>query len=273
MTPYTLGAMKETTKRILAREKRPIYYQDLARLVANEWDMPLSGKEMRDLASDIHEKCLQAGAYETAYIAKPYCVGVLKEWFVDRPLLNVDQERIFLDPMIQRKATVETARRWRYILNKYERSEEDHIGAIYDGLVPEKHVTGVIERRWHVLYRDPPNAGKPEQWCAYDLGLWLPSYVETHGLVTVDVAGPNRYGEYGAVANKPRADLHILAELDGLSVVIKGVESGPRFSNDRFFPEQAQSWSKFVAFLNMEAGPYGYKALADAFWRKLRKVA
>lgn len=261
MTLPPLGTTKETAHRILAREKREIYYAELARLVANELNLPLSDKEMRSLAEDIREKCLQAGAYGMAYIARPYCVGVLQEWFADRPLLNVDSERVFIDEAIAVEAAKEGMLRFEHILNKQGTSDEDRAEVIARGLLIEKAVVHRIKSRWPQLYRDPVNHRRYNQPCGHDGRLQLRSF----GLVTFDVAGPNRYDEYGAVANKPSADLHILAEAHGLSAVIRGVESSNRFRFGRFSAEQAQSWSKLVAMLNMEAGQYGYLLLSQAF--------
>lgn len=146
---------------VLREEQRPMHYAELTRKALARLGYGWHDVPWHRQVEDVREKLLLASSRGTAYIGKPYCVGVLKEWFpgpesqivVDGKVLVLKQQELNtervplpLQTEICIEAMVDAIYRFNYMQTKTIKARKEL------GLFPEVaeelagEITGEIER-------------------------------------------------------------------------------------------------------------------------------
>jgi len=108
------------------------------------------------------------------------------------------------------RAALEYAHRDAYMLKKGRVIPVEIIKwTRISGLVLERHVVDMFERRWNRIFRPADNDRQWSMWSNHDFKLALPA---PFGVVPVDVSGPRFNDSYGLPKNgrKQCAFLHLL---------------------------------------------------------------
>lgn len=232
---------------VLDRELRPMPVSELTQEGMAVLGIARESINWSRVREDVRLWLLCGGRRGMAYTGPPHYCGIVADWF-RRPLFVMETTRLDVTRDVLETATVETALRYRYIQNKYGRTDEGHALKIHRGFVKEVTISRWVKGRWPSLWCPPDNANRYSDWCGHDFKLQMP----LSGLWTVDVAGPNGAGEFGAVRDKPSADIHLLAEEDAAGVWLRGVVSGREFHSGRFAWESAWPITRFIVQLNAE---------------------
>lgn len=244
--------------RVMQDALLPLHYREITRralaLMEIRQDQIAFDKEIEN----VREKLLAAGRYGAFYTGAPLCMGGLKAWFqVEDLLLHADEIRIPGNATAGVEGAFEGLMRSPF-MNNYTRNTEAIYRARAGGLVLEKHVTDWFQRTWPSLFLPPDNDGKWAQWCTHDFKLAINGRT-----LLVDVAGPNRHGQYGRKHMKQCTHAHLLCEIRGADCFFRAVVSGDRYI-DMVFPDSEASPFPFVVWLNCHRDGVDYRSVRDA---------
>lgn len=268
---------------VLREEQRPLHYAELTRKALARLGYSWHDVPWQKQVEDVREKLLLAGSRGTAYIGRPYCVGVLREWFPDpdcQMMLNMEELALPLRAEICTEAMVDAIYRFNYmqtktftakkelglfpdvaeelvgeIVGEIERyravaevlpSLDNRIRGAARGKLIEFHVADWFRQKWPENYGHSPNRGRWNEKCKFDFSLRFGSKI-----YLFDVAGPNQDGTFGHPrgGGKKTVDFHVLGGLNSNSVLVYGFVTGKRFT-ERIFKEFSNPLIWLVVYLN-----------------------
>lgn len=248
--------LRRACKQILSDSLTPRLYKQLAIMALRELGWTGSQADFNKLAEDIREQVLLARCDGMAYIPKPYCVGVIADWYSpDATLVNETYLPIPITVPAALRALEETHWRFPYMLNKSGSSEEIKLKRVGKGLLIENIVSEYFKEKWPDMWRPPENEGQYRMPCPHDFKIELPDGT----LYRVDVAGKGQDDLYGTtVYGKQPADFHILAELTRTGALLKGVVYPDVFQSGRIDGVIAQPVQRLIARLNTTKEGYDF---------------
>ncbi len=210
-----------------------------------------SNAEFDRMKEDVREKMLKARQLGSAYIEKPYCLGVIAEWFGVRQadLFNVYpwHVRIRGNASWCVEAGADLLMRAPYLRTKVKDSYQRWLAASH-GIVIQQHISEWIRYNWPDAWLPPDNYQNWGQWCDHDFKL------KTAGKTwKVDVMGPRRDEMFGMPAGggKRPVDLHLFGQLDGEDVVLNGYLRGDELE-DSFAVENTKPMYRIIVRLNCD---------------------
>lgn len=246
---------------ILERELRPLHYSELTKMALAAVGKNPAQVLWRKEIENVREKLLCAGQRGTFYIPSPFCMGALRHWFkLDQLSFNLETVVIPGNASAGVAGGIEAWARSDYMEVHNSALKNTHYlkSLRVKALVLEKHVSEWFRENYPEFYSEPDNHGNYERWCNHDFKLSV--YGKTY---RVDVAGPDRNGDYGHRGKKPKTDVHLLCRLVGKNCLWDAVVRGDGFSQT-VIPETATSPTAFLVWLNCAKNNIPYPELISA---------
>ena len=238
-------------REILHTEIRPIEVKELTRMAVDKIE---PGKEnIKSEIEDVREKFVYSKKYNVGYIGKPHCLVFLND-FVKTPQRVINFERINIPILLQSASNgaFEAVKRFEFMIDKRNDNKLWKINEAPDSLIKfriekfiiEKTVAMYFQNRWSKYYIEPSNDNDYKHFAKDDFRLKI-----NDKIFTVDVATPNKDGNYGNIKGKHPSDFHILAEKKHNGVDLVGFVAGEYFKNT-FFSFETLPIKRLVFFLN-----------------------
>ena len=213
---------------ILDEQMRPIHYSKLTELVLERCTDNPSQFNFNRQKEDIREKVLQSRRLGMIYLPKPNSLAIKLSWM---PFANTTLLEPILLPgivTISARLATEIRTRTRYMKDKNKPGFADpeiptidelrhrenwrklRVRALWRGLVTENHFREWYKKDWLNFYLDPPNIGRPRDYCHHDFSI----IGITSKPITVDIECANEKGQFGTKYKKVKADLFFQCSLD-----------------------------------------------------------
>lgn len=225
-----LDELTRGTIKILRREVRPIYYAELTDMVARE--LNYTNINRIKVKEDVREQVLLKKK-QFVYAGKPYSVGFLREWVdLTQAQFNFDSNiKIELTLKSAVSGSVETVRRYEYMLNKneggtkkIEHATDASLSFRLNRFIIEKSVADYYKENYSEFYLPPSNEKKYRQPASDDFRMRING--KTY---LFDICTPNKDGTIGNVRQKKHADIHIIAQDKGGYIYMTGFVTGKAF--------------------------------------------
>lgn len=255
---FSMTPLFDTCERLLWRLLLPTHYSELTRAALSELKHECRrAEEFNKIKEDVREKLLEKGRRGLAYIPKPHCLAIARDWFSTDPhLFNAHPIELPLRPQYFVDACVETVYRGGHMQIKNPRADLIKVLiARFSGLSIEEHVRSYF-RQWPDQFKEADNFGKYDQWCDHDFklrigGRWY----------KFDVAGPRYDGLHGdCIGGKKATDYHILASFVNSAVEMRGWITGDAFHEARH-GEQSEPMYRLVVRLNCDRDGMNYNSI------------
>lgn len=258
MASIDMGTLFRECCHILDTRLVPIHYGTLTGLAVDN----LANERPSDfyrLKEDVREK-MRTKRSGVAYIGEPLCVCVKSRWFITNWLLNPDSDGGFTIPGSAEcgvSAVVESVLRFPHMLTKTRANEYARVRGCAVGMVREKHVTRWFNNKYPNHWMPPDNEGKWTVPCDHDFKLRM-----SDRELKVDVAGRRSDGRFGQPygGRKPGTDVHLLADIEGDSVVIYGAVR--HLTSEGIMPVKSWPITNFLVWVNTDISGLDWKAIA-----------
>lgn len=236
------GDLFRACSHVLDRELVPLHYRDLTRMA-----LEYIGKsdDLTKRAEDVREKLPVDRRFGVFYTQRPLCYMAKRRWFPSSQLdlLNVTAKT---NP-IRIEGSVSSGIEGAYVTlmrNPHMMAKVD-LRTRCRGLVIEQHVADWFQRTYPEFYLPPSNENLWEVPAADDFRLSIPG----GGIIHVDVASPNRNGEYRL--NKRTTMLHLYAAIadNRRDVILVGTKLGDKWTGT-ILPEHTNNPQRLIVWLN-----------------------
>lgn len=255
---------------VLQENLRPLGYRELTEKMLNKLGIKKTAVRFEKEIENVREKLLLARQRGTFYAAKPLCMGALQYWFnTDQLQFNLDVVRIPGSAQAGASGAFEVLMRAKDMQIHNQRLAHTELlnRQRASGLVIEKHVSQWFAEKYPEFYLPPDNEGHWEQWCNHDFKLKIGEHV-----FLIDVAGPDKNGQYGKRGKKPKTDLHLVCRITGKDCLWEGAVRGERFGQI-VIPETITSPSAVLVWLNCQRHGIPYSTLSRCASHNLMTAA